>query len=55
MIDWRSEGLPLGSVPQITVHDVAAWLVERPEVVVIDVRETFEWLGAMSTARGIFR
>ncbi len=44
MIDWRSEGLPVESVPQITVHDLAAWLEQRRDLAVIDVREPFEWL-----------
>lgn len=44
MIDWRSEGFPVESVPQITVHDLAGWLEEGRDVAVIDVRETFEWL-----------
>jgi glyoxylase-like metal-dependent hydrolase (beta-lactamase superfamily II)/rhodanese-related sulfurtransferase len=44
MIDWKSQGLPVATVPQITVHDLAAWMSERPEPVVIDVREPFEWL-----------
>ena len=44
MIDWRSDGLPVESVPQITVYDLASWITERPELVVIDVREPFEWL-----------
>jgi glyoxylase-like metal-dependent hydrolase (beta-lactamase superfamily II) len=43
MIEWRSEGLPVDTVPQITVYDLAGWLEERPELVVIDVREPFEW------------
>ncbi len=43
MIEWRSEGLPVEMVPQITVYDLASWLEERPELVVIDVREPFEW------------
>jgi glyoxylase-like metal-dependent hydrolase (beta-lactamase superfamily II)/rhodanese-related sulfurtransferase len=43
MVEWRSEGLPLESVPQITVYDLAEWLEERRDVVVIDVREPFEW------------
>jgi len=43
MIEWRSEGLPVETVPQITVYDLASWLEERPELVVIDVREPFEW------------
>ena len=44
MIDWRSDGLPVESVPQITVYDLASWITDRPEVVVVDVREPFEWL-----------
>lgn len=44
MIDWKSQELAIETVPQITVHDLAAWLSERPELLVIDVRETFEWL-----------
>jgi hydroxyacylglutathione hydrolase len=44
MTDWRSAGLSTVSVPQITVHDLATWREERPELVVIDVREPFEWM-----------
>jgi rhodanese-related sulfurtransferase len=44
MIDWKSQDLPVEAVPQITVYDLAAWISERPELVVIDVREPFEWL-----------
>jgi hydroxyacylglutathione hydrolase len=44
MIEWKSEGLPTDSVPQITVYDLAAWRTERPELVVIDVREPAEWM-----------
>ncbi len=43
MTDWRSAGLPSEEVPQISVHDLATWREERPELVVIDVREAFEW------------
>ena len=43
MTDWKSEGLPEGRVPQITVHDLATMREERPEVVVVDVREPSEW------------
>ncbi|OLC14212.1 MAG: hypothetical protein AUH29_10950 [Candidatus Rokubacteria bacterium 13_1_40CM_69_27] len=43
MIEWRSEELPVETVPQITVYDLAEWLEERREVVVVDVREPFEW------------
>jgi glyoxylase-like metal-dependent hydrolase (beta-lactamase superfamily II)/rhodanese-related sulfurtransferase len=43
MIDWRSEGLPVETVPQISVHDLEQWLDEGREVDVIDVREPAEW------------
>jgi hydroxyacylglutathione hydrolase len=43
MVDWRSEGFPVETVPQITVHDLATWLEEGRDVVVIDVRERSEW------------
>jgi hydroxyacylglutathione hydrolase len=45
MIDWRSDGLPVETVPQISVHDLEAWLDQgADDLVVIDVRETFEWM-----------
>ncbi|MGH7393434.1 MAG: MBL fold metallo-hydrolase [Candidatus Rokuibacteriota bacterium] len=43
MIEWRSEALPVETVPQITVYDLAEWLEERRDVLVVDVREPFEW------------
>ena len=43
MVEWRSEGFPVDTVPQITVHDLAAWLEEGRDVAVIDVRELSEW------------
>jgi hydroxyacylglutathione hydrolase len=43
MIDWRDAGLPIESVPQITAYDLHTML-EADGVVVIDVREPFEWL-----------
>lgn len=43
LIDWKTAGLPLETVPQITVHDLASWLEEGRDVAVIDVREPFEW------------
>jgi glyoxylase-like metal-dependent hydrolase (beta-lactamase superfamily II)/rhodanese-related sulfurtransferase len=43
MVEWRSEGLPTEQVPQITVYDLAEWLEEGRDVVVIDVREPVEW------------
>src|SRR5919198_371692 len=44
MIEWKSEGLPVETVPQITVHDLLEWLEEGRDLAVIDVREPFEWL-----------
>jgi hydroxyacylglutathione hydrolase len=44
MIEWKSEGLPVQSVPQITVHELAEWLADGRDVAVVDVREPFEWL-----------
>ena len=43
MVEWKSAGLPIETVPQITVYDLAAWLEEQRDVVVIDVREPAEW------------
>jgi hydroxyacylglutathione hydrolase len=43
MADWRTRNLPVVSVPQITVHDLATMREERPELVVVDVREISEW------------
>ncbi len=43
MVEWRSEGFPLDTVSQITVHDLATWLEEGRDVAVIDVRELSEW------------
>ncbi len=43
MADWRSHGLPVLTVPQITVHDLATMRDEQPDLVVVDVREPFEW------------
>ncbi len=44
MIEWRSEGLPVESVPQITVSELAEWLEQGRDVAVIDVREHSEWI-----------
>ena len=44
MIEWKSEGLALETVDQITVHDLLEWLEEGRDLAVIDVREPFEWL-----------
>lgn len=43
MTDWRSQGYAMARVTQITVHDLATLKEERPELVVVDVREPFEW------------
>jgi hydroxyacylglutathione hydrolase len=43
MADWRSHGGPVATVPQITVHDLATMREEQPDLVVVDVREPFEW------------
>jgi hydroxyacylglutathione hydrolase len=43
MTDWRSHGLAVARVPQITVHELATMRDEIPDLVVIDVREPFEW------------
>ena len=44
MIEWRSEGCPVESVPQISVHELLEWLEQGRDLAVIDVREPFEWL-----------
>jgi len=43
MIDWRDAGLAVETVGQMTVHDLAAWHEQEQDVLVIDVREPFEW------------
>jgi hydroxyacylglutathione hydrolase len=43
LVEWRSEGFPVETVPQITAHDLATWLEEGRDVVVVDVREHSEW------------
>lgn len=43
MIEWKSEALPVETVPQITVYDLAEWRDEGRDVAVIDVRELVEW------------
>jgi len=57
MTDWKSERLQEGRVPQITVHDLATMRDERSDLVVVDVREPFEWdeghiAGAVSMPMG---
>ena len=43
MTEWKSQGLAMEGVPQISVHDLATMKEEQPDLVVIDVREPFEW------------
>lgn len=43
MTEWKSQGLPVGRVPQISVHDLATMKEERPDLLVVDVRELLEW------------
>src|SRR6267143_3511877 len=43
MTDWRGEGMPTEQLAQISVHDLATWREEQPDLVVVDVREPFEW------------
>lgn len=43
MTDWRGHGLPVATLPQITVHELATMREERTDLVVVDVREAFEW------------
>jgi hydroxyacylglutathione hydrolase len=43
LTDWRSDGLATEEVAQISVHDLATWREEQPDLVVLDVREPFEW------------
>ena len=43
MVEWRSEGFPVATAPQITVHDLSAWLEQGGDAQVIDVREPSEW------------
>ena len=44
MIDWRSDGLPIETVPQISVHDLEQWIDDGRDVEIIDVREPAEWM-----------
>lgn len=43
MIEWKTAGLPVESVPQMTVYELNEWLEEHRDVVVVDVREPSEW------------
>jgi hydroxyacylglutathione hydrolase len=43
MGDWKSQGLPVEQVPQISVHDLATMKEEQGDLLIVDVREPFEW------------
>ena len=43
MSEWKSQGLPIASVPQVTVHELAELRDDHPDLVVVDVRDPFEW------------
>jgi hydroxyacylglutathione hydrolase len=43
MVEWKSAALPVESVPQVTPYELSEWLDEGRDVVVVDVREPFEW------------
>jgi hydroxyacylglutathione hydrolase len=43
MLEWKSAGLPIESVPQITPYELTEWLDEGRDVLVVDVREPAEW------------
>jgi glyoxylase-like metal-dependent hydrolase (beta-lactamase superfamily II)/rhodanese-related sulfurtransferase len=54
MIEWRSEGLPVETVPQITVHDLEQWIEDGRNLEIIDVREPAEWTeGHIAGARHV--
>ena len=43
MLEWKSAALPVESVAQITPYELNEWLDEGRDVLVVDVREPFEW------------
>jgi glyoxylase-like metal-dependent hydrolase (beta-lactamase superfamily II)/rhodanese-related sulfurtransferase len=43
MLEWKSAGLPVESVPQMTVYELNEWIEEGRDVAVVDVREPLEW------------
>jgi glyoxylase-like metal-dependent hydrolase (beta-lactamase superfamily II)/rhodanese-related sulfurtransferase len=43
MIEWKAAGLPVETVPQMTVYELNEWLEEGRDVVIVDVREPGEW------------
>src|SRR2546421_2801756 len=46
MIEWKSAGLALETVDQITVHDLLEWLEEGRDLVGVDVPQPLEWPGS---------
>ena len=43
MTEWKSQGYPIAATPQVTVHELSSLREEKPDLVVIDVREPSEW------------
>jgi hydroxyacylglutathione hydrolase len=44
IVSWQQAGMPLAEVPQISVHDLHAALLEQPrEIQLLDVRRPAEW------------
>jgi hydroxyacylglutathione hydrolase len=41
--DWKAQGMPVAQVPQISVHELATMKEERGDLLILDVREPFEW------------
>ena len=42
---WRQEGLPISTLPQMSIPELAAALQRRDAVTVLDVRADGEWIG----------
>ena len=40
---WERDGLPTQSLPQVTVEQLAQWLVQDDQLQVLDVRRPLEW------------
>jgi glyoxylase-like metal-dependent hydrolase (beta-lactamase superfamily II)/rhodanese-related sulfurtransferase len=43
MTEWKSQGYPIATVRQVSVHELASLRDEQPDLVVVDVRELSEW------------
>lgn len=43
MMAWRTAGMPLDFVPQLSVRELQQGLGQRPEIQVVDVRQPAEW------------